>query len=148
MPGRYLSPLDRARAEGSQAAAREHARLGTDQSKLIEIFDIVEQAGIWLMFQPLRNLYGAYVRVEPAVGIIINSQHPLSVRRFTTAHEYGHFILGHAPAVDDESNVNVPSGSLDLNEAAAQSFAANFLMPLQLVNTMLRQMGLPIEPAR
>lgn len=146
MPRRHLSPLDLARARGSQAAAREHVRLRTDQSKPIDVFSIVEQSGIWLMFQPLRNLYGAYVREGVGTGIIVNANHPLSVRRFTAAHEYGHHVLGHAPVVDDERNLNSPSGIVNLDEASAQAFAASFLMPLQLVNTMLRQMGLPLDP--
>ncbi len=146
MPRRHLSSLDRARALGSQAAAREHVRLGTDQSKPIDIFNVVEQNGIWLMFQPLRNLYGAYVREGDSTGIIVNSNHPLSVRRFTAAHEYGHHVLGHDPVVDDERNINSPFGAVNLDEASAQTFAASFLMPLQLVNTMLRQMSLPLRP--
>jgi predicted secreted protein len=146
MPRRSMSPLDRARADGSHAAAREHARLGTNQSKPIDVFGIVEEAGVWLMFQPLRHLYGAYMREGVVPGIIVNSNHPLSVRRFTAAHEYGHHILSHAPKVDDERNLTSRFHGIDPDEAAAQAFAANFLMPLQLVNTMLRQMGLPLEP--
>jgi Zn-dependent peptidase ImmA (M78 family)/predicted secreted protein len=146
MRRRSLSPLDRARARGSEEAARQHAQLKTDQTRPIDVFGIVEQSGIWLMFQPLRSLYGAYMREGAVPGIIVNSNHPLSVRRFTAAHEYGHHVLGHAPKVDDERNLNTQFQGIDPDEAAAQAFAANFLMPLQLVNTMLRQMGLPLEP--
>jgi Zn-dependent peptidase ImmA (M78 family)/predicted secreted protein len=97
------------------------------------------------MFQPMRNLYGAYIQEGAAPGIIVNANHPLSVRRFTVAHEYGHHVLGHAPVVDDEHSLT-GSRVLTPEEAAAQSFAAHFLMPLQLVNTMLRQMNLPLDP--
>lgn len=142
MPRRPLSAFSRAQASGSRAAAREHARLGTNQTRQVDIFSIVEDAGIWLMFQPMRNLYGAYLREDDGIGIIVNSNHPLSVRRFTAAHEYGHHVLGHDSVLDGEHDIHSFSQTGDLQEVAAQAFAADFLMPLQLVNIMLRQMGL------
>ena len=49
----------RTSGEGARAAAEMHARLGTGRQAPVDIFDALARAGIWLMFQPLDNLYGA-----------------------------------------------------------------------------------------
>lgn len=128
-----------------QAAEQEHRRLGTSMRERIPVFDVIEDARIWLLFQPLRNLYGAYERRGDSAGIIINSQHPLSLQRFTAGHEYGHHVLGHDASADDHERIYRGAGQ-SLQEVAAQAFAGAFLMPLQLVNFTLREMGLPIKP--
>src|SRR5712691_4867369 len=134
-----LTPYRRAIRDGVRAAQREHQRLGTDLTTRIEIFDIIEDARIWVWFARLGVLYGAYKRFGDAWGIIINSQHPLTVQRYTGAHEYGHHVLGHVASADDDERIQ--RSPQDLREVAAQAFAGEFLMPLQLVNRMLRIMG-------
>jgi Zn-dependent peptidase ImmA (M78 family)/predicted secreted protein len=135
-----LTPYQRAAREGIRAAQREHQRLGTNLTSRVEIFSVIENERIWLFFQRLRNLYGAYKHYGDASGIIINSQHPLTLQRYTAAHEYGHYVLGHAASADDEARIY--GKSQNPREIAAQAFAGEFLMPLQLVNYTLRTMGL------
>lgn len=141
----------RSSAAGAQAAAREHERLGTLASGHVDIFDVIERAGIWLMFQPLDSLYGAYERAGDAAGIMINAKQPPSLQRFTAAHEYGHHVLGHATSLDDVEHI-LPEGDIaDPVENAAQSFAAYFLMPPPVVDRALERMGIdpqtqPITP--
>ena len=106
----------------------------------VEIYDVIEAGRIWLFFRRLHSLYGAYQRYGDAAGIVINAQHPLTLQRYTAAHEYGHHVLGHAASADDEQRIT--QRSQDLQEIAAQAFAGEFLMPLQLVNYTLRTMGL------
>jgi len=57
-----LTLYQRAAREGIRAAQREHQRLGTEFTCRVEIFDVIENERIWLFFQRLRNLYGAYKR--------------------------------------------------------------------------------------
>jgi Zn-dependent peptidase ImmA (M78 family)/predicted secreted protein len=135
-----LTPYQRAAREGIRAAQREHQRLGTDFTRRVEIFDVIESERIWLFFDHLGSLYGAYLRYGDATGIVINSQHPLTLQRYTAAHEYGHHVLGHSASADDETRIH--RRSQDPREVAAQAFAGEFLMPLQLVNYTLRTMGL------
>jgi Zn-dependent peptidase ImmA (M78 family)/predicted secreted protein len=135
-----LTPYQRAARQGVRAAQQEHQRLETEFHTRVEIFDVIEEARIWLFFRRMRGLYGAYQRYGETTGIIINALHPLSLQRYTAAHEYGHHVLGHEASVDDEHLIFSRSG--DLREVAAQAFAGEFLMPLQLVNYTLRTMGL------
>lgn len=128
------------------AAAREHARLGTDFRSRIEIFQVIEKASIWVLFRPTKDLYGSFQIEDGALGIIVNSNHPLQLQRFTAAHEYGHFVMGHEPSLDDAHNIESLGRDTRPSESAAQAFASNFLMPLQLVNRTLSIMGLPPKP--
>lgn len=141
-------PQHRSTADGERAAAREHARLKTAHGLPVDIFDVIERSGIWLMFQPLANLYGAYERVGEAAGIMINAKQPLSLQRFTAAHEYGHHVLGHATSLDDEAHILPDGPALTPRESAAQTFAAHFLMPTPLVDAALERHGLPPKPGR
>ncbi len=145
----WSSSADRVMAAASEKALDTLLHLGIDLSQPIDIFTIIEQSQIWLMFQPAPRLYGAYLPVGSTVGIIINAHHPLGLQRFTAAHEFAHHVLGHGPVIDDEPRV-IPGHRLTatgaLQERAAQAFAANFLMPLELVNTAMRRMDLPLRP--
>jgi Zn-dependent peptidase ImmA (M78 family)/predicted secreted protein len=133
-----------ARNDGSLSAIRTHLKIGTDMKRRVDIFKIIEDSGVWLMFHPLDNLYGVYVR-DGGVGIMINSKHPPTLQRFTAAHEFGHHIMNHSSSLDDEYIIN-DGRAVSYEEVAAQSFAANFMMPLELVNTLLKEMGVAREP--
>jgi Zn-dependent peptidase ImmA (M78 family) len=138
--------IRRAYQQGSQQAQRELRRLALDLSQRVEIFDVIERSGVWLMFQPLDKLFGFYERTGDTAGIVVHAGHPLTLQRFTGAHEYGHHVLGHERSLDLEHDIDAEPDELPAQEAAAQGFAANFLMPLQLVNRTLRRVGLPREP--
>jgi len=138
--------VERALRDGSQKAQRELRRLSVPLGERVEIFEIIERAGVWLMFQPLDNLYGFYRRLDGAAGIVIHAAHPLTLQRSTAAHEYGHHVLDHDASLDPAEYIEKPFDELPPEEAAAQSFAANFLMPLQLVNRMLPRVGLGRQP--
>jgi Zn-dependent peptidase ImmA (M78 family)/predicted secreted protein len=135
-----LTPYQRIALGAVRAAQREHQQLGTDLTSRVDIFDVIGKQQIWLMFQRFGNLYGAYLPYGDAIGIVVNSQHPLSLQRYTAAHEYAHHVLGHTVSADDETQIH--RRSEDPQEIAAQAFAGEFLMPIQLVNYTLRTMGL------
>lgn len=128
------------------AANRQVAQLGLKVDSPVDIFGIIEDSQVWLLFGELENLYGFFQREEDAAGIAVHSGHPLSLQRFTAAHEYGHYVLGHAFSQDGDTELY---GSTDLapQEIQAQAFAAEFLMPLALVNRALERISLPEEPA-
>ena len=71
-------------------------------------------------------------------GILITTERPLSVQRFTGAHELGHFHLKHRPSLDDETIFRrLPFGSRpdnDAQEVEANAFAVAFMMPRWLIH--------------
>ncbi len=126
----------RAEATARAAALRERRRLGVIDQERVDIFQEIDRAGIWLMFQPLKNLYGFYQRIGDVAGVVVHSGHPLPLQRFTAAHEYGHHVLGHSHSLDTEAEIEGhPTGAADpIAEIEAQAFAGALLMPLHLVN--------------
>jgi len=128
-------------SDASMAAARLHARLGTDQTKPVDVFAVVQELGIWLTTQPLGSLYGFYLRQDGALGICLNAGHPETLQRYTCAHELAHHVLGHGSSLDEGDDVDRWGGTSKVEERAAQVFAGNFLMPLGLVNRVMRRLG-------
>lgn len=134
-----------ARLRGTNEATREFVRRRIDAAHAVDIFDVIENQRVWLLFEPLDHLFGFFQREREGSGIVLHSGHPLSVQRFTAAHEYGHYVLGHQASQDSREELFGAPG-LPLQELEAQSFAAEFLMPLALVNRALDRLSLPREP--
>ena len=135
-----LRPYDKARRDGIRAAQQQHQRMASTMRERVDVFGAIQEERIWLFFNRLGNLFGAYKRDGATAGIVINAQHPLSLQRFTGAHEFGHHVLGHQASADDEDRIY--SRSNVLQEVAAQAFAGEFLLPIQLTNYTLKTMGL------
>ena len=128
---------ERQRAERAarMAALRERVRLGTVDDYRFEVFEEIHRLGIWLMFQPLTNLYGFYQRTKDTAGIVVHTGHPTSLQRYTAAHEYAHHALGHTRSFDGKAEIEGRPAASDnpLQEIEAQAFAGVLLMPLHLV---------------
>lgn len=128
--------------EGTAAAARLHQRLGT-QGRLagkggsIDVLATALELDVTLLFRPLKGLLGAYLPM-PRPGILVTTERPLSIQRFTAAHEVGHLVMKHQPSLDDEGVLRrgmftPDSEGNDFQEVEANAFAAAFLMPLWMV---------------
>ena len=138
--------IEARRRSGSLCAQRALAHFGVDYEAPVDVFAAIERERVWLMFQPLDKLYGAYQRGDTP-GIVLHAGHPVRLQRFTAAHELGHHLLGHDISVDSHKEVERESfGSLPPQEIEAQAFAGTFLMPVQLINRALGHLGLPRKP--
>lgn len=133
----------------TQAAARLRVKLGLPTYEPVDVFGAIRKLGIWLTFQKLDNLLGATVR-NGAGGILITTERPLSIQRYTAAHELGHWVL-HEDTYTGDTDATILQGSPSVHEQAAQVFAASFLMPRPLVQRTLRNLGHnhgdPVSPA-
>jgi Zn-dependent peptidase ImmA (M78 family) len=80
--------------------------------------------------------------------ICVNKEHPLSRRRFSVAHEIGHFILhrDEAPYIDKDCEIyfRAANGGDDDKEVEANQFAAELLMPLTLIRQDLSTTPPPV----
>src|SRR6185436_1982469 len=58
---------------------------------------IAKRLGIEIVEKPLgAELSGVLINKEgESIAIVVNSEHPENRRRFTIAHEIGHYVLGH-----------------------------------------------------
>jgi len=113
----------------------------------IDVFDMLVQNDIPVMFRPLRGRLGAFLNEDGSRGVIVTTERPLSVQRFTAAHELGHAMLGHQPSIDAESILfrypvaDHEAGDYNLQEIQANVFASQLLVPRWLLVTHMRRQG-------
>src|SRR3954449_13355922 len=126
---------------GTMAAARLHRNLGLREQTgarggNVDVFGAIQTLDLPLLLRPLQGLLGAYLS-EPAPGVLVTTQRPISIQRFTAAHELGHFSLRHQPSLDDESILRrmpmAGEATSDLQEVEADAFAVEFMMPRWLI---------------
>lgn len=104
--------------------------LAIDQEEPIDVFDIIDRLGLWLVFNRLDSLLGATVP-KGTGGIMLTTQRGPSVQRYTAAHEIGHWSLDfNEPAFDTNDDIFFPTAD---REQLAQLFAGHLLMPPPLV---------------
>lgn len=147
----------RAVRNGAASAGRLHRQLGLRErletgGGAVNVFAMISELDVPLLLRPLEGLLGAYLSF-PARGILITTQRPLSIQRFTAAHELGHCILNHEPSLDDEASilrrmpVNLEPGH-DYQEVEADAFAVAFLMPKWLLALQMRRQAWTISDLR
>lgn len=94
------------RIQAAESASRLLDELSVDQTAQIDVFGMCEDLGLWLAFLPMDNLLGAFVP-EGVGGVLVTTQRPIPLQRYTAAHEIGHWRLdhGHGLALDGEEHV-------------------------------------------
>lgn len=111
-------------------AIAERQRLGLGDGPLPILRDILEQdVGLRIFFYPLQpsTFSAIYFYTEQLGGCIaVNSSHPEERRRWSLAHDYGHFLVHrYKPIVSFEDTYRrIPE-----SERFADAFARYFLMP-------------------
>ncbi len=110
----------------------------------IDVFGMLVKRDVPVMFRPLKNLLGAFID-DPDKGVIVTSQRPLPVQRFTAAHELGHEALGHEASFDEEDVLTralfVTEASYDRREIQANAFASQLLTPSWLIVQHMKRQG-------
>jgi Zn-dependent peptidase ImmA (M78 family) len=127
------------------AAHRAHKEFGVNPATRVDVFSVLRTVGACVFFRPLHSIYGAYLPTGDSIpGLLINSNLPLSVQRFTAAHELGHLYLGHKIVSLERGADFVPEerSGADPDEFVAEAFGAFFLMPKPLVKGSMAELGI------
>jgi len=110
----------------------------------IDVFGMLVSRNIPVMFRPLKGLLGAYID-DPDRGVIVTTQRPLPVQRFTAAHELGHAVLGHEASLDEEDILTralfVTEATYETREIQANAFATQLLTPPWLIVQHMKRQG-------
>lgn len=93
------------------AAHRAHKQFGVDPRSRVDVFGVLRSANAYVFFRPLRSMFGAYLPTKGEMpGLLINSNLPLSVQRYTAAHEFGHVYMKHKTvSLDSEISLSQKS---------------------------------------
>ena len=105
----------------------------------VNIERVTECLGLKIVEQPLEDEYSGFLAIKDKT-IVVNASHPPARRRFTIAHEIGHYQLHRAKAespVFIDRTVYFRSAQFDAaerkREREANHFAAELLMPEELL---------------
>ena len=125
--------------EAEVEARRIRAETGASDLP-IDVKRVAARLGAEVVFEPMsRDLSGLLYRDGERTVIGVNSVHAPARQRFTIAHEVGHLVLhaGRPVVLDHVVRLNFRdprSGTAtDAEEIAANAFAAELLMPRELV---------------
>lgn len=105
-----------------------------DTEPISDIVELIEHhAAVPVFLAPLpRGIAGLASRLDGRWYIVGDTNNPNAGRlRFTLAHEFGHILMDHEPAIDDDETLG--SRASHPQEVAANYFAAELLMPRALV---------------
>jgi Zn-dependent peptidase ImmA (M78 family) len=115
---------------GAKRGREARAALGlTREGPLPDLLEVVEQGGAHVVVLDLPpGVAGAYVAQPDCPLLFVNGDQFIARQRFTLAHEFGHFRMGHETVVDEQAAISGAYGHIP-NEVCANAFAAEFLMP-------------------
>ena len=120
------------------------SRLKLDKNLPIRVESVAKALGVDIKYEPFdEDLSGVLVK-EPARTVIgVNSSHAITRQRFTVAHELGHLVLGHNGDLFIDKTLRSQavvvrrdgksSLGMDADEIQANGFAAELLMPKQVI---------------
>lgn len=108
-----------------------------------DIIQAVRSLDIPVIFTKLDGLLGAAVTVGTMRGIMITTERPLHIQRFTLAHELGHILLGHQDSFDKDIGFAGRFSGTDrrTQEAAADTFASELLGAKSVMLPLARSRG-------
>ncbi|MGF1606447.1 MAG: ImmA/IrrE family metallo-endopeptidase [Rhodothalassiaceae bacterium] len=105
----------------------------------VPIDAIIQEIGLPLRYKRMADNISGYIeRADGGYRIVVNALHPETRRRFTAAHELGHYIYHRdllGDGVGDNRAYRTDGTQRDnpnirpVHERQANSFAANVLMP-------------------
>lgn len=81
---------------------------------------LASAAEVTVMYRPLKQLLGGFLREDGEAGILVNVDRPRGLVHMTCAHELGHYFLGHGSTTDDTVEIGM---SAQLIERQANQFA-------------------------
>jgi Zn-dependent peptidase ImmA (M78 family)/DNA-binding XRE family transcriptional regulator len=104
----------------------------------VDIKKLCVRCGVHVIEAPFSNeVSGVILDLNNGPVIGVNQDHPLVRRRFSAAHELGHYLLAHHDHfhidLSDAAGQGEPPGYNWLDERNANDFAAQVLMPAALV---------------
>ena len=122
--------------QGNLVATEERRRLSLGTSALPDLAKLIAAQGVWAAKVTLPDeMSGMFLRQASfGMAVLINENHPLSRRRFSFAHEYGHALMDRQAT----ASVTTDKNRKDFVEVRANAFAAAFLLPAEGVAAFLR----------
>ncbi len=145
--------MSQVKVPSAEMLLQEHALF----TQPVNIEELAERLAIGVKYEPLDDGFSAFLLIKDGnATAFVNSEHHPNRRRFSLAHEIGHFVLHHKKGTRDhiflDKNLSFytrkdqPSSS-NTNpamEKEANVFAAQLLMPEKLLKKYITKHDLDI----
>lgn len=132
----------------SESNAKELLERHRITKPFVDVFYIANKEGLEIKFVSMpssyKNVAGFF---DPETKtIVVNGDDPTNRQTFTVAHELGHYMLGHEPSEYSVLlRLPVPSDKKQQIEKEADVFAANLLVPKEMLKKIMREYDLKGE---
>lgn len=135
MPARQIGVF----GEQPANAANELLEKATVNEPPVDVYGLASMCGALVIHEEFPDsLSGLVFEYENGAVIGINRNHHANRQRFSTAHELGHYLLGHHRTEADGIHLDISEGAAPgfdwRAERAANDFAAELLMPRRFVS--------------
>lgn len=120
----------------------------------IDVTGIADRLGIAVRELVLEDELSGMIFLQDNPVIAVNARHHINRKRFTIAHEIGHFVL-HSDDIGNDVHVDkkflalargpTPPHGFDQKEVEANSFAAELLVPRDFLRERLQGTIIDIE---
>lgn len=107
----------------------------------VQIEDIIKDRGLNIIYdESLDSSKSGYLKCINGNWVIgVNKKHNRKRQRFTMAHEFGHYILHRSEDTMFEDEVLFRDDNVTSIEYAANNFAAELLMPKDLLQQFIKK---------
>ncbi len=130
----------------AEKKAKEIFEKYRENSPPVDVKIIAEDLGAELRYEPFEgddDISGVLIKKDDTCVIGINSAHAITRQRFSIAHEIGHLILHSKSALFVDKVINrdrKSSLAIDNKEIEANQFAAELLMPRELIRKEINKL--------
>jgi len=141
-----MNNMNKAEPFKSLSPAVRHVIIRHQQQSPVDVTGIARELGlaVWEL-KTLPAEKSGKIWKDPHGGpsgfsIGLNAREPLSRKRFTLAHEIGHFLLHKGKlesGVFEEDTMYRGTGMSSVEEIQANQFAADLLMPMELIHRLI-----------
>ena len=121
---------------------------GGIETEPLDIPELVKLLGIIMKFEPMKGDDSGSLRKDKKTGIwhmVVNSLHHPHRQRFTIAHEIGHHVKHGAFADEFIDTTFFRNDESNKQEAEANAFAAELLMPTNKFNAFINAGNTQVE---
>jgi Zn-dependent peptidase ImmA (M78 family) len=133
-----------------RSAARSLLSKSRAHALPVDLEAVAKHLAIRILYEDMANdMSGLLVVKAGKRAIGVNRNHYRNRQRFTIAHEIGHFVLHHKSFEDPKNDLHwdkkwayfrsAESAGADLDEYEANQFAAELLMPEDLLRDLIKR---------
>lgn len=133
-------------ASGRQLARDVRTHLDLGMNPIGDIEGLLEDLGVLVIARPLGDesdsLAGVCTNHPRFRAALINTDQWGTRQRFTAAHELGHILFGDAAdSWRNDHDADLRTGSTSTEEVRANAFAAELLLPLDVLGVRIQRAG-------